>query len=172
MALGVLGLFGDVFFTCSSSQVKTFKDLQVQRSARFAKHDLIGQKPVLEKIGPDLPTVTFTIQLRSQFNSSPVIYMPILRRMIDDCEAYKLILGPDYFGKYVIEGLSEDRKYHNRYGACIAADISLSLRAAEEASTLGIASDLLGGLGDIVDMTSGLIDRATDSVGDFLGELI
>ena len=165
MALGVLGLFGDVFFTCSSSQVKTFKDLQVQRSARFAKHDLIGQKPVLEKIGPDLPTVTFTIQLRSQFNSSPVIYMPILQRMIDDCEAYKLILGPDYFGKYVIEGLSEDRKYHNGYGVCIAADISLSLRAAEEASTLGLASDLLG---SVVDLTSGLIDTMTDKVGELL----
>lgn len=163
MALGILGLFGDVFFTCSSSQVKTFKDLQVQRSARFAKHDLIGQKPVLEKIGPDLPTVTFTIQLRSQFNSAPSLYLPILWGMIDDCEAYKLILGPDYFGKYVIEGLSEDRKYHNGYGVCIAADISLSLRAAEEASTLGLASDLLG---DVVDLTSGLIDRAADTVGD------
>lgn len=49
-----LGLLGVIPFVCSSSVVMTFKDLQVERSDRWATHEVIGQKPKLEYIGPQL----------------------------------------------------------------------------------------------------------------------
>lgn len=143
-SLGVLGLFGSVPFTCSTAQVMTFKNLQVQRSARFAKHDLIGRKPVLELVGPELTTLSFTISLRSQFNCAPTIYLPMLQTILETGEANRLLLGPDYFGKYVLESYSEDRKFHNGFGVCIGADVSLFLREAEGTNLLSMAADAIG----------------------------
>ena len=47
MGVGLLGMFGTVIFTCSSVQVMTFKDLQVQRAARFAMHSMSQVKSTL-----------------------------------------------------------------------------------------------------------------------------
>lgn len=142
-SFGVLGLFGTVPFTCSALQIMTFKNLQVQRSARFAKHDLIGRKPVMELIGPELTTVSFSISLRSQFNCAPAIYLPILQNILEKGEACKLILGPDYFGDYILESYTEDRKWHNGIGVCIGADVTLSLREASGSSLLTVVKDAL-----------------------------
>lgn len=60
-----VGLLGAVPFVCSSSVVMTFRNLQIERRMRWATHEVIGQKPVLELIGPDLTGITFEILLNS-----------------------------------------------------------------------------------------------------------
>ena len=130
MGVGLLGMFGAVVFTCSSVQVMTFKDLQVQRTARFAMHNVLGQKPMPEYIGPDATTVTFNIQLRNQYNSPPNVYLPILQTILETGKAQTLILGSDYFGDYILEGFTENRLYHTGLGVCIGADVTLNLKEA------------------------------------------
>ena len=130
MNIGLQGLLGKIPFSCSDSRVLTFQKLQVQKSARYASHDIIGQKPVNEYVGPSMTTLSFTIQLRAQLGSHPLVYINMLQDILDSGEAQRLILGSEYFGKYVLESYSEDRKIYTGLGVCVGADVSVSLREA------------------------------------------
>lgn len=147
MKIGLQGMFGLVPFTCSTRQVLTYHDLQVQRNARYASHEILGQKPVNEYVGPASDTVSFKIQLRTDLHSSPVIYLPILREMIESGEAYRLMLGTDYFGKYILTSFSEDRKFFNGHGGCIVAEVTLNLTEAAGFSLVSFAKSMVSKLG-------------------------
>ena len=81
MGLGfsAVGIFGKLPFLCSSAVTFTFKDLSVSRSVRWATHEVIGQKPVLEYIGPGLTEVSFNIQLSSTLGSASLSALIHLR---------------------------------------------------------------------------------------------
>ena len=82
MGLGfsAVGIFGKLPFLCSSAVTFTFKDLSVSRSARWATHEIIGKKPVLEYIGPGLTEVSFNIQLNSMLGTPPLTALIQLKK--------------------------------------------------------------------------------------------
>jgi phage protein U len=123
-----LGLLGVIPFVCSSSVVMTFKDLQVERSDRWATHEVIGQKPKLEYIGPQLLQVSFAIQLTSALGITPLAALVALKEMMELHEPQRL--GPEYMGKFIIESISESRKHHSGLGICVSADVTVNLREA------------------------------------------
>lgn len=43
-------MFGMIQFYCSGKTVYTFNDLHRSNSMRFARHEVIGRKPVLESL--------------------------------------------------------------------------------------------------------------------------
>ena len=132
MSLGVLGYFGNglnaVLFTCSSAQVLTFKDVQVNRSARYAQHDVVGALPINEYVGKSLSTVSFTITLSQDHNAVPMLYFDVLKNILESGQAQKLILGPDYMGEFVLESYDENRKHFTGIGICTFAEVTLHLR--------------------------------------------
>lgn len=132
MGLGfsLTGLFGKVPFVSSSAVVYTFKDLSVSRSARWATHEIIGKKPVLEYIGPGLTEVSFNIQLNSSLGTPPLVALIMLKKMLEKKQPERLLIGPDYLGKFVIESIGEERKYHNKFGICVSAEVSITLKEA------------------------------------------
>lgn len=132
MGLGfsLTGLFGKVPFVSSSAIVYTFKDLSVSRSARWATHEIIGKKPVLEYIGPGLTEVSFNIQLNSSLGTPPLVALIQLKKMLEKKQAERLLIGPDYLGKFVIESIGEERKYHNNFGICVSAEVGITLKEA------------------------------------------
>lgn len=125
-----LGVFGTIPFVCSSSAVLTFKDLQVERTDRWATHDVLGQKPKLEFIGQQLISVSFSIQLSASHGISPVLAMLTLKRIMEKHQPQRLMIGTDYFGKFILESMSENRKHHNNFGQCVYAEVTLTLREA------------------------------------------
>lgn len=125
-----LGLLGAIPFVCSTSVVMTFKDLQVERSDRWATHEVIGGKPKLEYIGPQLNQVSFSMQLNSALGVTPLAALVALRELMELHEPQRLLIGPDYMGKFIIESISESRKYHNGLGICVSAEVTLNLREA------------------------------------------
>ena len=60
---GFLGMIGTLPFVCSHEKVMTFSNLQTEQSVRYATHEVIGKKPVLEFIGESLSRVSFQIRL-------------------------------------------------------------------------------------------------------------
>ena len=123
MGLGfsLTGLFGKVPFVSSSAIVYTFKDLSVSRSARWATHEIIGKKPKLEYIN---------IQLNSSLGTPPLVALIMLKKMLEKKQPERLLIGPDYLGKFVIESISEGRKYHNNFGICVSAEVGITLKEA------------------------------------------
>lgn len=85
-------------------KVRNPKDVNIEHAKRFATHEVIGQTPV-KYIGSDRNKVSFSIQLRAAFGSSPAVYVALLNAQLETGEANHLILGPDYMGKYILTGL-------------------------------------------------------------------
>ena len=131
MAFGVIGMFGPLPFYCSQESILTFKDMARSSKMRFAKHDVIGKKPVLEKIGEDLRTVSFSMRLDSSLLHIPVAAAILLyTKLLEEGKAQTLIIGGEIMGKYVIESIEENRKFFTGLGVCIGAELTFSLMEA------------------------------------------
>lgn len=124
---GVVGILGQLPFVCSRDFVLTFKNLSRETSVRWAKHDVIGKKPVLEFVGEELKKVRMTIRFDSSLGISPTVGLDRLQSMMDNKQYKTLIIGGEYLGRYLIESISETRKFHDGAGVCIVAEASISL---------------------------------------------
>lgn len=126
--LGVIGTLGVLPFICSHGKVLTFNGLSRDISARWAKHDVIGKKPVLEWIGEDLASVSLSIRFDVSLGAPPVVGLLALKKMLESRKDHMLIIGGEYLGRYVIESISEERKFHTGAGVCIVAEASITLK--------------------------------------------
>lgn len=122
-----LGSLGELPFVCSMEKVRTFSDLSRELSVRWAKHDLIGQKPVLEFIGEDLNAVSLKMRFDVSLGIAPKDGLDRLKRMMDNKLYKTLIIGGENLGRYVIESISEERKYHAGDGLCLVAEATVNL---------------------------------------------
>jgi phage protein U len=126
---GVVGMLGLIPFYCSDKKILTFQDLKRSNKMRFARHEVIGKKPVLEKIGEDLRSVDFSMRLDSNLlGGVPVaVFILILYKLMQKAEPQTLVIVGEIMGKYLIEDLEETRKYHTGAGVCIVAEINIKL---------------------------------------------
>lgn len=124
---GVIGTLGQLPFVCAFDKVLTFKDLNRTLTTRWAKHDVIGHKPILEFVGQDLHTASLTIRFDLSLGVPPVVGLLRLKKMIENKQYKTLIIGGEYLGRYVIDNISEERKFHNNMGFCIIAEATISL---------------------------------------------
>lgn len=122
-----LGSLGELPFVCSMNKVRTFSDLSRELSVRWAKHDLIGQKPVLEFVGEDLNAVSLKMRFDVSLGIAPKDGLDRLKRMMENKLYKTLIIGGENLGRYVIESISEERKYHAGDGLCLVAEATVNL---------------------------------------------
>jgi phage protein U len=108
-------------------KVRTFTGLERGLSVRWAKHDLIGQKPVLEFVGGELNSVSFKMRFDISLGIAPKDGMDRLRRIMEDKLYKTLIIGGENLGRYVIESITEERRYHAGDGLCLVAEATVSL---------------------------------------------
>lgn len=127
MSFGVVGLLGNLPFVCSSGLVLTYKDVSREVSTKFAHHEVIGKKPVHEWIGEEAHQVSLKIRFDSSLNSPPILGLLLLRKMLESHKPQRLLLGPDYLGKFIIESISEERRFHTGLGICQVAEATVSL---------------------------------------------
>lgn len=124
----VLGVLGELPFICSFDKVRTFTDLSRSHATRWAQHDVIGKKPVLEYVGEDLATVSLSIRFDANLGMSPLKGLERLKRMRENKQYKTLIIGGEILGRYVIESISEERKHHTGKGSCLVAEAQISLK--------------------------------------------
>lgn len=138
----IVGYMGTIPFLTSKNIVRTIDGFSRSGEGRWAKHDIIGQKPVLEFIGPDAEEISFKILLRSDLGVSPLSEIKTLNEMRDSGAAFALVLGNKTVGDnlWVLKSVSYDVTYWNRYGTPLSAEVSVSLQEyvrnyEEEATT-------------------------------------
>nr|WP_305146908.1 phage tail protein [Cloacibacillus evryensis] len=107
--------------------VRTFSDLQQKSAARYAEHEVIGKKPVLEFLGPGLEEISFKVQLLSSLGVDPDKEIKVLQEMRDAGEVGQLIFGETKIGKFVITDLSASEGPRDKQGAptWIEAEINI-----------------------------------------------
>lgn len=126
----LVGFLGGTPFLVSRKYIYTFDDYQRGTSARYASHEIIAKKPMLEFLGPDAESISFKIKLRSDQGLSPRIELDKLRKYRDTGKVLTLVLGGRVVGKtrWVIESIGETVNFWSKTGQMLSCDVSITLK--------------------------------------------
>jgi phage protein U len=128
---GGLGTLGDISFRVSAwDDIHTFDDLTRSAKSRTASHEIIGQKPLTEYLGPDLQTLSLKIKLHAQRGVHP---RDEVEKLIEYCESGQVLtftVGGKKMGKnkWLIESVGEAVKYYDNKGNILASEVDLTLK--------------------------------------------
>lgn len=105
----MVGYFGNIKFETSDKKILTFSELKHDSAGRWEKHSVIGQKPISEFIGPDLDTITFTINLNGNNGIKPRDEMNKWISMVNSGIADILVIGNKALrkDKWAVKSVSE-----------------------------------------------------------------
>ena len=103
----MIGSFGDVVFEVSTDIVRTFRDMQVQRSAKFSEHAIHGGKALLEFTGLSPASMSLSIRLDAGLGVNPKEELDTLRNILNNHEAVPFFLDGEPQGDnlWVLESL-------------------------------------------------------------------
>ena len=126
----IVGFLGGTPFLVSRQYVYTFDDYQRGSNGRYASHDILGKKPLLEFLGPDAENISFKIKLRSDHGLSPRVELDKLRKYRDTGKVLTLVLGGRVVGqnRWVIESIGESVNFWSKTGQILSCDVSISLK--------------------------------------------
>lgn len=112
-------------------KVLTFDGMQREGAGRWATHEIIGQdrKPVLEFIGPDLESLSFSILLSVFLGVNPLTELEKLRGLRDAGVICDFVVGGSTLStnKWVLKNLSEQHRTYDGNGSLLLATVNLSL---------------------------------------------
>ncbi|QHJ79176.1 MAG: hypothetical protein [Caudoviricetes sp.] len=123
----MIGALNDIVFIVSSDFVRTLSGLQKTRTARIAKHEIIGNKPKLEFQGEDLIEVSFDMRLDVSLGVNPQRDIDRISTILATGEIVDFITGDVYHGSFLISNTGEVTKYTDRRGNILVAELSVSL---------------------------------------------
>ncbi|MCP4163628.1 MAG: phage tail protein [Deltaproteobacteria bacterium] len=110
-----IGTLGDIAFEVSSKKVLTLQAFKRSLKARYATHQVINKKPVLEYLGPDLYDIDFQITLnRQMLGTKPIDEINKIKKIVQSGEPQPLRIGDEDFGDFVVESMSEDWQHFNQ----------------------------------------------------------
>lgn len=124
-----VGSMGDIPFVVSYGKIRTFSDYGRSGSGRWAKHDLIGRKPVMEFLGPDVEKISMKIQLRTDHGINPESELGRLRKMRDTGAVFPFILGgaPVSNNYWLLEDIGENVSYWRAGGKILSVSVDITL---------------------------------------------
>lgn len=126
----MIGSLGDVVFEVSSEKIQTFRDFQIQRSAKFSEHAIHGRKGLLEFTGLSAASISLNIKLDAGLGVIPKDELDYLHFVLKSHYAVPFILDgePQGDGLWVLESIDEKHEIIDNYGTSIAVEVSLKLK--------------------------------------------
>lgn len=125
-----IGSLGDIVFEVSSRKVRTFKDYKRNTKAKYASHEIIGQKPILEFVAPEGEEITFTMQFSLQMGVDPTKEADKVRELCEKGMAMYFVLCNAVIGEnqWVIESVGESAETIDNNGRVIVSQIEVTLK--------------------------------------------
>ena len=135
----MIGSFGAIVFEVSAERVRTFRDFQIQRSAKYTEHAIHGRKGLLEFTGLSASTASLNIRLDAGLGINPKEELKTLREVLTKHEALLFILDgePQGDGLWVLESIGENYEIIDNHGTAIAVEVSIKLKEYIEVSANG-----------------------------------
>lgn len=115
----------------SSDKVMTFTNFQRRTRARYAHHELINAKTVLEKIGDEPDQITLDIKLIRSF-INPEEQAELIRTYITEGHQDFLIIGSEVMGQFVITEVSEQKDYVDCFGRTLVSVLQVTFEEIAE----------------------------------------
>ena len=125
-----LGSLDDIEFEVSDEKVRTFRDLNLNKSAKFAAHEIHNKKALLEFTGFDADDLSLKIDINSALGVDVKEELDALHDLFNNHEAVPFILNgePQGEGLWVLESLDEDFSMINNKGELVRVELSLKLK--------------------------------------------
>ena len=91
---GGVGQWGsDIKFSVNSEKQLSLRDMKRTSSARWASHNIIGKRPKMEFLGPDMDEVTLEVVLSAEMGVRPRSEMAKFRSACKKGEAHYLYIN-------------------------------------------------------------------------------
>lgn len=128
--MAVIGTLGDIVFSVSRDQVKTFDGLKWDSSAKYATHERHLKDTLLEFTGTEADSISFNMQFSVFLGVNPMQEITKLLKAQRTGKIMRLVIGSKAYGrnKWVIEKLSNDLEKFDNKGNLLIAKVSISLR--------------------------------------------
>lgn len=128
--MGVIGSLGGIVFEVSLEKVRTFDEFSRSASGRWEIHDIIGQRPLSEFVGPGQEQISFNIRLDAFSGLVPHDELQALRDMRDKGETAILIIGgvPVTDNQWYLEAVDEQHKSFTGNGTLLTAVAKITLK--------------------------------------------
>jgi len=127
-AKGGVGSFGPVVFSVSADALYLVEGIARATRARIEEHPVVGAKPRLEFIAPELDEVAFSIFLHAGYGVNPREEIKRLRLLCAEGRAQRLILGGSNFGSYLLLSVTENWLRTGPGGVVLVASAYVALR--------------------------------------------
>ena len=126
----LVGFMADIPFIVSSRFIRTFDDYGRGSAGRWAQHDIIGDKPVLEFIGSDVEKISFSMQLRADQGINPAKELEKLRKLRDNAKVFPLVIGGNMVtnNMWVLESVDESVSFWGKAGSMLSVKVNVTLK--------------------------------------------
>ncbi len=130
----IVGFLGGIPFLSSRYIVRTIDGYQKSASGRWATHDIIGQKPISEFLGPGQEEISFDMTLRTDLGVIPADEIKMLEKLRDKGTPVPLIMGTDVIGntRWIVENISSSVTHWGAFGTPISATVNVTLKEYAE----------------------------------------
>ncbi len=125
-----IGSFGSLVFSVSDNVVRTFDSMSWDFSANYATHDRHIKADLLEYMGPEIETLSFSMVFSVFLGINPLSEVEKLRRMVREGYAERLVIGGSVYGSYkwVMQKGTIDLKRFDNQGKLWAAKAKVTLK--------------------------------------------
>lgn len=129
--MAVIGSWGNVVFSVSRTQIKTFDGLKWDSGARYSTHERHLKDPLLEFTGTDIETITFSMFFSEFLGVSPIQEIEKLLAAMKAGEVHRLIIGLRAYGtdKWVITKMTNSLERYDKSGNLIAAKVDITMKS-------------------------------------------
>ncbi|MCE4044551.1 phage tail protein [Lysinibacillus fusiformis] len=127
--MAIIGTFGDLVFEVSRDKVHTFDNLNRTTEARYTKHAIKHQKPIMEFDGPEVDPITFDMVLRADLGVNPIKELDKWRDYVRKGKRAVLIIGNRPFSNnaFVITKINETYKNIDNRGNVLSIEATVDM---------------------------------------------
>lgn len=128
--MAIIGTLGDIVFTVTSKEVKTFSGMNYKTKARWSKHTRHLQDELLEFEGTESSEISFSMYFSVFLGVNPTAEIEKLLRAERAGQVMRLIVGRKIYGKYkwVIEETDKNLERFDNRGRLLVARVNITLK--------------------------------------------
>lgn len=129
--MAVIGTWGDIVFTVSRGEVKTFDGMKWDSGAKYATHDRHLKEPLLEFTGTEVETISFSMFFSAFLGINPMTEITKLITAQRQGKVSRLIIGTSTYGtnRWVITKLSKSLERYDNRGNLLVAKVNVSMQS-------------------------------------------
>ena len=126
----MIGALGNIIFKVSAKDINTFQEFVRSSSGRWAYHAVHMRKPVSEFLGPELDSITFSMQFEASLGRNPRYDMEQLMKLTRTGEAVPLVIGGDGLGYYrwTVENIEQQYTRVDKKGKVLSGIVNVTLK--------------------------------------------